>query len=54
MPYFATAAANGIRGNGGGLTARPPLNSSKTPCKTGSIVAHTSSWVTNDISKSSW
>ena len=54
VPYFAIASANGMRGNGGGVTARPAANSSKTPWSTGSMVAHTSSWVTNDISKSSW
>jgi hypothetical protein len=42
-----------MRGNGGGVTVRPAANSSKTPWSTGSIVAHTSSWVTKDISKSS-
>ena len=54
VPYFAIASSNGTRGNGGGVTAAPPPNSSKTPCSTGSIAAKTSSWVTNDISKSSW
>jgi hypothetical protein len=54
LPKTAMASSYGMRGNGGGVTDRPFANSSKTPAMTGSMVAHTSSWVTNDISKSSW
>ena len=54
VPYFAIASSYGMRGKGGAVTAWPPPNSSNTPVRTGSIVAHTSSWVTKDISKSSW
>src|SRR5512145_426334 len=53
-PYLSIASSYGMRGNGGLVTARPPPNSSNTPASTGSIAAKTSSWVTNDISKSSW
>jgi hypothetical protein len=54
LPYFAIASSNGMRGNGGGVTAAPSANSTNTPCSTGSSAAKTSSWVTNAISTSSW
>ncbi len=45
-PYFSIASSKGMRGNGSGVTVRPWPNSSNTPCRTGSIAANTSSWVT--------
>ena len=57
--YFCIASSYGILGNGAGVTLRGVpsaklANSSKTPAKTGSITLKTSSWVTKDISISSW
>ena len=54
VPYFAIASSYVRRGNGGGVMAASGRNSANTPWITGSRAAHTSSWVTNDISKSSW
>ncbi len=58
-PYFSMASSNGMRRNGGlsisgFVSRRKPPNSSKTPWSTGEMASKTSSWVTNDISKSSW
>ena len=53
VPYIAIASSKAMRGNGGGVTTASGRNSVNTPWMTGSMAAQTSSWVTNDISKSS-
>ena len=54
FPYFSKLSLYVIFWNGGFVTLHFSVNSVKTWNKTGSKALKTSSWVTKDISKSSW